>query len=67
MARFERVYGTSRAEPRELGALGVETREEEWRRWKIMAGVLILLATVTVLIALSLSAPELADNVILMN
>ena len=32
-----------------------------------MAGVLILLATVTVLIALSLSAPELADNVILMN
>ncbi len=66
MAQSESVSMASRAGHRELGAFGVELRKDEWRRWQIMAAALILLAIVTVLIALSLSAPEFADNAALM-
>ena len=67
LTQFEHVHGSSRAEPRDVGALGAESREDKWRRWKIMAGALILLATVVVLIALSLSAPYFAENVVPMS
>ncbi len=66
MARSESVSMASRAEPRELGAFGVEPRKDEWRRWQVMAGVLIQFAVLTVLAALSLGTPDFADNAIVM-
>lgn len=67
MAQVEGVHGMSHPQPRDVGALGAEFREDEWRRWKITAGALILFATVAVLIALALGAADFAENVVPMS
>ena len=64
MAQFESLRGFSRAEPQDAGDLPVKLRKEARRGWKTTAGALILLAILVALIALSLSGPDVVENVV---
>lgn len=65
MGQVESARGASRAEPRDLDALRIWFPKEAGQRWKFIAGAFILFAILIAVIALSLNAPDFAENVVL--
>ena len=66
MAQFEGLHGFGRSEPQDADDLPIKLWNEARRQWKTTAGALIFLATLAALIALSLSGPDFAENIVAM-